>query len=174
MKIYKYLLYTLIAIGTLSTNYSCERDDICAEGTPTTPFLIIKFIDFETGTLVKAPAELQIKAVGSDTPFPFKTVEDLIRIPLRNKESITEYEFTINSNTSNNTDTDPAPDKDIVSFQYTIKEEYVSSACGFKVNYEGLTFSPPVAGDDGNWIKNITIQRENITDETTAHVFIFH
>jgi len=174
MKIYKCLLYTLIAICTLSANYSCERDDICAEGTPTTPFLIIKFIDFETGTLIKAPVELQVQAVGVDTPFTLGTVRDSILIPLRNNESITDYEFTINSDTTNNTDTDPNPDKDIVSFQYTAKEEYVSSACGFKVNYEGLTFSPPITGDDGNWIKSITIQRENITDETTAHVFIFH
>lgn len=173
MKPYKYLLYILAAI-CVSANYSCERDDICAEGTPTTPFLIIKFIDFDNGTLIKAPAELQVKAVGVETPFTLGTARDSILIPLRNNEPITEYEFTINSDTNNNSPTDPAPDKDIVSFQYTVKEQYVSSACGFKVNYEGLTFSPPVTGNDGNWIKNITIQRKNITDETTAHVFIFH
>lgn len=174
MRVYKYLFFIVIGGLTLYLNLSCERDDICAEGTPTTPFLVIKFIDFDAGTQVKAPSELQVKAVGVENPFTLGTVTDSILIPLRNDASITDYEFTINSDTANNSDTDPLPNKDTVSFQYTTEEEYVSSACGFKINYKGLTVSPPEAGDDGSWIKNITIQRENVTDETTAHVFIFH
>lgn len=174
MRVYKYSLFILIGVLVLYSNLSCERDDICAEGTPTTPFLVIKFIDFDTSTQVKAPLELQVKAVGIETPFTLGTVTDSILIPLRNNVSITDYEFTINSDITNNSDTDPLPNKDTVSFQYTTQEEYVSSACGFKINYKGLTVSPVEAGDDGSWIKNITIQRENVTDETTAHVFIFH
>ncbi|TSE08551.1 MULTISPECIES: DUF6452 family protein [Aquimarina] len=172
MRVLKYLLFTLSSIFILG----CERDDICAEGTPTTPLLIIKFIDFDNGTEIKAPSELQVKAVAVDMdvedPFPLGSVTDSILIPLRTNSSITDYELTIDSNTTNEPET-PA-NTDVISIQYTTVEEYVSSACGFKINYEGLTISPPVAGDDGSWIKNITIQREDVTDETTAHVFIFH
>ncbi len=172
MKMYKSLLFIICVFITTYLVSSCERDDICAEGTPTTPLLIIKFIDFDNSTEVKAPTELQVKAVDLENVFPIGTVTDSILIPLKTTESITEYAFTINSDTTND---ETPPNTDIISFQYTLAEEYVSSACGFKVNYEGLTISPPNAGEDGsNWIQNITIQREDVTDETTAHVFIFH
>ncbi len=171
MRIYKYQIFILIAIFAMCLNSGCERDDICAEGTPTTPFLVIKFIDFDNGTEVKAPSELQVKAVDVDEIFTLGTTNDSILIPLRTNTSITDYEFTIDSDTSN--DSTPA-NTDTVSFQYTTEEEYVSSACGFKVIYNGLTISPVEAGSDGSWIQSITIQRQNVTDETTAHVFIFH
>ncbi|WP_103067941.1 DUF6452 family protein [Aquimarina sediminis] len=174
MRVHKYLLSILTAVFILYLNSACERDDICAEGTPTTPFLVIKFLDFDTGTEIKSPAELEVKAVGIETPFTLGSTQDSILIPLKNDVSITDYEFTINSDTTNNGDTDPLPNKDTVSFQYTTEEEYVSSACGFKINYKGLTVSPPEAGNDGSWIQDITIQRENVTDETAAHIFIFH
>jgi len=114
---------------------------------------------------------LQVKAVGVDEIFTLGTTQDSILIPLRTNTSITDYEFTIDSNTTN--DETPA-NTDTVSFQYTAEEEFVSSACGFKVNFSGLTISPVQAGSDNNWIQNITVERQNITDETTAHVFIFH
>ncbi|WP_109301300.1 DUF6452 family protein [Aquimarina sp. AU474] len=171
MRSYKYIIPIIASVFLLFLNVGCERDDICAEGTPTTPLLIIKFINFDNATEVKTPSELQVKAVGVEAPFTLTSVTDSIMIPLRTNEPITEYEFTIDSNTTN----DETPSNtDTVSFQYTAVEEYVSSACGFKINYEGLTISPPVAGDDGSWIQNITVQREDVTDEATAHVFIFH
>ncbi len=171
MRSYNYIIPIITTVFLLFLNAGCERDDICAEGTPTTPLLIIKFIDFDNATEIKTPSELQVKAVGVENPFTLTSVTDSIMIPLRTNEPITEYEFTIDSNTSN----DETPSNtDTVSFQYTTVEEYVSSACGFKINYEGLTISTPVAGDDGSWIQNITVQREDVTDEATAHVFIFH
>ncbi len=171
MNIFKYLLSIVTILLILYLSTSCERDDICAEGTPTTPLLIVKFIDSDTGTEIKAPTELQVKAVDIETPFALTEVTDSILIPLKTNELITNYEFTINSNFEN----DSIPQNtDIVSFQYTPEQEYVSSACGFRVNYKGLTISPPEAGEDGSWIRSITVQRENVTDEATAHVFIFH
>lgn len=171
MSISKYLFLVLAFITIMCLSSGCERDDICAEGTPTTPLLIIKFFDFETGTETKAPVELEVKAVGIETAFDLGTLTDSIAIPLRTNEAITNYEFTINSNVEN----DMVPkNTDVISFQYTLEQEYVSSACGFKVNYSGFTASPPEAGDDGSWIRNITVQREDIIDEINAHVFIFH
>jgi len=167
----RHLLLLLITIITVCFSSSCERDDICAENTPTTPLLIIKFIDFETGTESKVPVELEIKAVDIETPFDLGTLTDSIAIPLKTNEAITNYEFTLNSIVEN----DMTPkNTDVISFQYTLEEEYVNSACGFKVNYNGFTASPPEAGDDGSWIRNITVQREDIIDEISAHVFIFH
>ena len=163
------LLFCCCIAAYLSTG--CERDDICAEDTPTTPFLIIKFIDDITVSDIKQPNELQVKAIGFEGIIDFTTNQDSILIPLRTNALLTDFEFTIDSDT---TDDMVTPNTDTVSFQYTPVEEYVSSACGFKVNYNGLTNTLTQEEDNGNWIKRITIEKNNVTDETTAHVLIFH
>ncbi len=175
-KTYKYLLIIplLVVLGSIIIS-SCERDDICAEGTATTPFLIIKFIDFETGIEVKAPSELQVQSTGVDSIYSLGGVTDSILIPLRTDIPITEYFLTIDSDTIG--DTTNIPNTDLLSIQYTPVEEYVSSACGYKVNFRGLTTSILENIDDPedtNWIQNITIQQDDVTDETNAHIFIFH
>jgi len=153
---------------------SCERDDICAEDTATTPFLIIKFIDNNTVSDIKQPNELQVKAVGVDSIISFETNQDSIMIPLRTTEGLTSFEFTIDSDTMDGTDT-VLPNKDIVNFEYTPVDEYVSSACGFRVIYNELTNKLNLPGtDDDKWIEKITIVEENVINETAAHVLIFH
>ncbi|GAA4272349.1 DUF6452 family protein [Aquimarina gracilis] len=174
MKIFKNILFLIVVIVSIVfSNSSCERDDICAEGTPTTPFLIIKFIDNETQieTDIKRPSELQVRAVGFDSIIDIGTVTDSIMIPLRTNTTSTAFEFTINSDTTN--DTTP-PNTDIISFEYEPIEEYVSSACGFRVVYNAITANEGEEGDDGDWIKGITERTLNVTDETAAHIFIFH
>ncbi len=167
MRLYKYLLLIL----TLSlVSLGCERDDICAEGTPVTPFLVIKFFDQETRTDIKRPSELQVRAIGQDSVFNIGSVTDSILIPLRTNMSSTVYEFTINSDTTNG---GTAPNTDTITFEYNPVEEYVSSACGFKVNFEGIEATQEV-GDTDKWIEDITEQRNDVTDEATAHIFIFH
>ncbi|WP_025740171.1 DUF6452 family protein [Aquimarina pacifica] len=175
IKTYKYLLLVPLLLFGIYLISSCERDDICADGTATTPFLIIKFIDFETGIEVEAPSELEVQGAGMDDIYPLESVTDSILIPLRTDSPITEYFLTIDSDTVD--DTTNIPNTDLLSIQYTPVEEYVSSACGFKVNFRGLTVSILENLDDPedtNWIQNITIQRDDVTDETDAHIFIFH
>ncbi|SHI50174.1 DUF6452 family protein [Aquimarina spongiae] len=171
MRINKFPLFLFLLAGISLSFWGCERDDICAEGTPTTPMLIIKFLDFDNTSEIKNPVELEVRAVGVENPFNFGTVTDSIMIPLRTNESITEYQLTINSDTTND---EVASNTDTISIQYTPEEEYVSSACGFRVTFQGLSNSPVEAGDDGTWIQDINVERLNVTDETTAHIFIFH
>jgi len=173
MKLLKYI-FSLTCFFIVIVSVSCERDDICAEGTPTTPFLIVKFINDETQieTDIKTPVELQIRAVGLDSVLNIGTVRDSILIPLKTNNTSTEFEFTINADTMN--DMIPA-NTDIVNFQYTPVEEYVSSACGFRVIYNAITTNVTNEEEEGgNWIKGISVQRTNVTDEATAHIFIFH
>lgn len=171
MKLYKTLTILACCLSIIYLSSGCERDDICAEDTPTTPLLIIKFIDDETGADIKQPNELQVSAIGFLNIIDYETNQDSIMIPLRTRGLLTNFQFTIDSDT---TDDEVVPNMDEISFQYTPVEEYVSSACGFKVNYNGLTASFENEEDNGNWIKRITIEEDNITNETTAHVLIFH
>ncbi|WP_299254640.1 DUF6452 family protein [uncultured Aquimarina sp.] len=174
MKLYKTLILVICCFAAIYLNSSCERDDICAEDTPTTPMLIIKFIEDGTVSDIKQPNELQVKAVGFDNILDFTTNQDSIMIPLRIDALLTDFEFTIDSDVDEDDNTDETPNTDTLSFQYTPIEEYVSSACGFKVTYNGLTESLTQEGSNQNWIKDITIQEGNVTNETAAHVFIFH
>ncbi len=172
MKIFKNISILSLVIAFSYLILGCERDDICT-GDQTTPFLVIKFINNETQieTDIKAPVELQVRAVGIDSIINLGTVRDSISIPLRTNATSTEFEFTINSDTTND---DTAPNTDIISFQYEPVEEYVSSACGFRVVYNAITATEGDEGSDGDWIKGISQQRTNVTDETAAHIFIFH
>ncbi|MFD2561151.1 DUF6452 family protein [Aquimarina rubra] len=170
MKLYKTLIFVICSLIGLYLSSSCQRDDICAEDTPTTPFLIIKFIDDQTVSDIKQPNELQVKAIGVDEILDFTaTNQDSILIPLRTNATLTEFEFTIDAD-----DGGEDPNTDSLSFQYTPVEEYVSSACGFRVSYNGLTRTLTQEENGGNWIKRITIVEDNVTDETAAHVLIFH
>ncbi|WP_299443590.1 DUF6452 family protein [uncultured Aquimarina sp.] len=172
MKLFKALTLLFCCSIAVYLGSSCERDDICAEDTPTTPFLIIKFIDDVTVSDIKQPVDLEVRSTDPlITDFvPDVVSKDSIMIPLRTGSQITDFEFIINA-----TNEDPSVvNRDTVSFQYTPVEEYVSSACGFKVIYNGLTSTLTQEEDDGNWIKRITIEEDNVTDETAAHVLIFH
>ena len=62
---------------------SCEKDDICLEGTPGTARMIILFKDHENPQLKKAVSKLLIRGLGQlDSLTIFSG--DSIAIPLRN------------------------------------------------------------------------------------------
>ena len=171
MKIYKILISLVCCCIAIFLSSSCERDDICAENTQTTPMLIIKFIEDGTVSDIRQPNELQVQAIGFDSIINFTTNQDSIMIPLRTNASLTDFVFTINSDV---TEGDTAvPNADTLSFQYTVVEDFLSSACGFIANYNGLT-SSSASDDDDEWIDNIIIEEENVINETVAHVLIFH
>ena len=148
--------------------YNCERDDICAEDTPTTPLLIIRFIDNNTRSEAKPVPNLSIRATDEGAnPFLFlEQSPDSIAIPLKTDALLTDFELTIN-------DGEEETNTDTIGFQYTTEEQYVSSACGFRVVFRGMTRSGPLADGD-TWIKDIDIAQSDIIDETNTHVLIYH
>ncbi len=147
---------------------ACERDDICAEGTPTTPLLVIEFFDIDNPAEEKIPENLFIVEQGADVGLEFNTAR--IAIPLRTDVDETRYNFILNTESE---DTSLPQNIDTIVFSHLREEEFVSKACGFRVSYQALQdeFNPL---DDGNWIDNITILNTTIEDETEAHIRIFH
>ncbi len=176
MKLY-HILGILLLLGCITYGVvSCERDDICAEDTPITPQLIIKFFNRDLPDQIKRPNELAVKAIGFDSIIRFETNQDSILIPLRTDAAFTDFEITIDADTTN---AGSPPNIDTLKLQYTPQEEYVSSACGFRVVYLGTTagvVSELNDGDDDtlNWIDRIELREENIKRENEAHLFIFH
>ena len=129
----KLLIRTLLlfALTTLAMT-SCERDDICAASTPTTPQLVISFYDVENPTLAK-PINLRVYEKGRpDTVLNF-TNDTMITVPLRTDKDETVYIFTKNPDIPEAAD---EPDNmDQVNFSYSTNEVYIDRACGFKVTY---------------------------------------
>ncbi|MBV7270336.1 DUF6452 family protein [Winogradskyella luteola] len=185
------LLFMFLAI------FSCERDDICAESTSTTPRLIIEFYD------VDSPEDLKnvprISVYGEEL---FVDENGVFTPPTESSDSIVEYDgtvlFDVNSNTIGlplligtegddvttrfllekdtnlRIDDDPTATSnlDIIEISYIPQFEYVSRACGYKSIFTELDITIDSDGDD--WIDDIEIDVVNIENENTVHVRIFH
>ena len=154
----------LTACGFLSLS-SCQKDDICAEGTETTPLLQIEFFDAESPETLKVVQGLTIIAVGEEEPLIGPNTINNISLPLRTDQSFTEYRFITNSGT----DTE---NEDIIRFDYLPTPDYVNRACGFKINFLELTLNK--ISDEDNWINSETVNIEDIENETATHISFTH
>lgn len=150
---------------------SCEKDDICADGTPTTPRLIIEFYSKDNSTVRKLVANLKIQGDGAATILDFNQV-DTIELPLKTNETFTNYSFNINSTTSTT-----ANNTDLIRFNYTVNDIYVSRACGFKsffnLNLANGVLNENPSGDDFFWIENFEIVKSNVENEEDVHVKMY-
>ncbi|MBT8255646.1 MAG: hypothetical protein KJO23_03825 [Bacteroidia bacterium] len=162
---YRTLLVVLLFMAFLG----CTRDDICPEDTPTTPLLIIQFKDITNRVESKPVSVLQVLVNDQDSVEAFLGTSDtLVGIPLNTLATNSEFLFIVNSNDTLNKNTD------IIRFNYSVQEIYVNRACAFKVNYEGLNATLQPEDKNENWIRDFTILKTTVEDETEAHLTIFH
>lgn len=159
----------------LQLNSGCQRDDICPASTQTTPLLNISFFDALERDIPKPPVNLRVKAADFDSIFLNRVNVAEISIPLRTDVNATEYEFILNAPATNDDgEDDNISNTDIINFIYTPEEIYINRACSFKVNYLNLNATLRTANDDDTWIRSITVEEQNIENETTTHIFIYH
>jgi hypothetical protein len=144
---------------------ACQRDDICPEGTETTPLLVIEFYDAQDLTGLKAVQGLVVQATGMEEAYLGPETTNSISIPLRTDENFTEYSFIYNSGSEDE-------NEDKVTFSYSPDLEYLNRACGYKINYSNLDVV--VHQDEDNWIQAQIIIQENIENETEAHISFTH
>jgi hypothetical protein len=127
---FKRILYIAAILFTLQ---GCTRDDICAEGTPTTPLLIITFKDSTNPLVSKEVPNLTIETADlNGTQVMTAVSTDSIAIPLNVSTDITKYRFKKDDGGDN-------PNTDILTFSYTREDIYVNRACGFKTIYDDLS-----------------------------------
>lgn len=164
----KKILFSLFTIVFALGFFNCEPDDICEQGTPTTPKLIVEFYDNASPTVRKNVTNLGIIANGMSTGILFDGVSK-IQVPLKTDADKVNYDFVLNSTT-----TTPTPITDKITINYTRKDVFISRACGYKTNFE-LNANPNgmVLNTPKNWIKEINIQKFTIENENETHVKIF-
>lgn len=162
---------------------SCEKDDICAEGTPTTPELIIRFYDLANQDETKTVAQLYAYVLDdSNNAFNINgltiATRDSIGLPLRTDDNSTRFvlhqDFDIDDNGTPDDDSDDIilGNPDVVTVNYEREDLYVSRACGYKTIFNNISFSVELDGD--NWILNSDITSANVENENSAHVKVFH
>ena len=93
---------------------------------------------------------------------------DSIAIPLNPGADVTNYRFTINSNTD-------TANSDFIDFSYNREDLYVNRACSFKSIFTNLNANLQGEGS-ANWIFNIDITalNDSVENENETHITIFH
>ena len=154
-------LLTLIAVLLLCLT-ACEPDDICLEGTPGTPKLIVVFYDKNQTDTKKSVVDLQVKGVDMEGLL-YDATADSIALPLKTLASSTSFSLTTTQNGN--------AVEDIITFNYDPEDQFISRACGYKTVFTNLTFS---IGNPLNFISNIEILTNTISDNNNTHVKILH
>lgn len=163
------LKITLIILLCIIAIASCEKDDICIEGD--TPLLTIDFYDATDTTKLKDVPTLVVQGVldGSTYPVIANVSLSSIEIPLRTDATNTTFILSENLTPADTT----AVNRDTITFNYETKELFVSRACGYIANYDGLQAGLSVA-DPTQWVKEIKIMTPLVTNDTITNVKILH
>jgi hypothetical protein len=181
MRYLKYITRYLVFL-TLCLS-GCEKDDICAEATPTTPTLILRFYDFGDQDQTKNVTGLRATGIDdNDEEVPISSLasvnSDSIAIPLRTDADNTRFTFYLDyAINDNGTPEDESDDfttgnPDTVTISYQREEVYVSRACGFKTIFKDIIFN--VDNDGDRWIINSEIINATVDNELSAHIKILH
>lgn len=146
--------------------FNCEKDDICLEGTPGTPRLIIRFFDQNEKIIPKPLSNVTIKALGKDEDYVVFS-GDSLGIPLKLISNSTIYTFTYLDVLDNQEKIDT------LKFNYKREDYYVNRACGFLSN---LIFTTPALEilDKESIFLGFKILNDTIKNENQAHLAIYH
>lgn len=174
----KKLIFLLLITLTFS---SCEKDDICTD--ETTPRLIVEFYDISNPANLKNVINLTVKGEGAadfivfDTslaetnPLRYLFTGSKLELPLKIDGTNTKYSFVFNSTNPTNRN------EDILTFNYTPENVFVSRACGYKTIFHldatnGVVKTDAVPADN-YWIQEINILTTNIVTENETHIKVY-
>lgn len=156
------LFYSLLIIFI----FNCEKDDICLEGTPGTPRLIIRFFDQNEKIIPKPLSNVTVKALSKNEDYVVFS-GDSLGIPLKLISNSTIYTFTYLDVLDNQEKIDT------LKFNYKREDYYVNRACGFLSN---LIFTTPALEilDKESIFLGFKILNDTIKNENQAHLAIYH
>ena len=169
-------LKILLSFLILASLWSCERDDICAATTPTTPHLIIRFYDINEQSEKKTVRHLSVNVEDNPKFNVYDKTTDSIVLPLKLDalDNLNTTRFVLTKDSDYQTDEDPntIENPDIIEVNYTPELIYVSRACGYKSIYNDLGATHQT--DANNWIIGIEVINTTINNEDAAHINIYH
>ena len=146
--------------------FSCEKDDICLEGTPATARMIVLFKDYENRQTKKGVSELLIRGIGLEDSLTLYS-GDSIAIPLRNNYEFTQYEFALRTSSTTLL-------SDSLQINHRQFDTYINRACGYKSTF---VFENPfqyILTQGKGWIKSVEKIRDTLSNEENSHLAIYH
>jgi hypothetical protein len=136
--------------------FSCEKDDICIEGSENTKRITIGFIDNES----KNPTVINlsfIKGINNDSIIESFT-GDKLKLPLMVNSNETKYVLEQNEI------------RDTLIIFHQTNHLYLNRSCGFKSNF--LIKSDTEFLKKTGWIREISIVKDSIFNEEKTNIFI--
>ena len=146
--------------------FNCEKDDICLEGTPGTPRLIIRFFDQNEKFTRKPLSNVSIKALSEEEEYIIFS-GDSLAIPLKLVSNTTIYTFTLLDDSANQEKVDT------LKFNYKREDYYINRACGFLSN---IIFKDPALEilDKKSVFLGFNVLKDTIKNEKQAHLAVYH
>ena len=185
------LIYKVFMLAGILPLSSCERDDICAEDSSTTPRLLIEFFDVLDQDNLKNVPNLTVYGEGlTESPevsnnktLIFNSSENAVALPLiignEGEEVTTRFVMERRTDFRLDGDAGTSSNIDIVEITYIPEFEFVSRACGYKSVFTDLKVR--IVPDGDNWIiassfPNNLNNTNNITvaNEDATHVNLLH
>ena len=137
---------------------SCEKDDICLEGSADTNRITIGFIDSESET----PSSLSLKnirGINKDSIIYTDIGTDKLRLPLNASSNKTDYILNYSGI------------DDTLSIKYKAIHQYLNRGCGFISNFI-IDNSTEDLDNSYGWIKKISIVKDSIFNEEKTNLYI--
>jgi hypothetical protein len=176
-------LIASIAVLLIISTYllSCEKDDLCADGTPTTPGLVVEFYKKSDRDSLNAVPNFKYWVPGINDTIPSKdeAAKSVSRIvlPLRTDQDEVTWALQYNTVTPSGT---KLSNVDLLTIKYTRQNTYVSRACGYKTTF---TLNPATSGNPNPSVTdadtklfidgNPEVVTPYIENENEAHVKIY-
>ena len=138
---------------------SCEKDDICIEGSENTNRITIGFIDNES----KNPTGINlsfIKGVNNDSIISEEFSGAELKLPLMVNSNETKYILEQNEV------------RDTLTIYYQSIHQYLNRSCGYISNF--LINNQTEIIKSTGWIREITVEKDSIFNEEKTNIFIHY
>ena len=139
--------------------FSCEKDDICIEGSENTNRVTIVFIDNESKNPTGINLSL-IKGINNDSIISEAFSGAELKLPLMVNSNKTKYILEQNEI------------RDTLIIFHQTNHLYLNRSCGFKSNF--LIKSDTEILKESGWIREISIVQDSIFNEEKTNIFIHY
>lgn len=160
MKIFKLMIKGLhLILISLILILSCEKDDICIEGSENTKRITIGFLNNET----KSPIGINlinVKSIDNDSIIHEQFSEDILNLPLKVNSNKTQ--FLLDNEVS----------IDTLTIYHQSIHQYLNRSCGFKANF--IINSQTEITKQTGWIREISVIKDSIFNEEQTNIFIHY
>ena len=146
--------------------WSCAKDDLCSGETPTTPLMIIEFLDFTDRTTPKSTNDLAVRVRDADSTIVYTGISDVtLSLPLNTEADQSLFYFIDQASSAENLD--------VVQFDlfYRRQDQYVNRACAFKTIYTNMAFESDQT--PLSWIRDIELLTPTV-ENASVHLYIYH